>query len=95
MEFTPWVYQSNRGRGQTRHKYEQRRFQDRFRSNNTYRGRPRYVKIIEVGQDMVLIIGVVMEIIWEVIRDIGDRIIIIEWGNFRNQNYDGSKNKSY
>ena len=35
-------------------------------------------KIIEVGQDMILIIGVVMEIIWEVIGDMGDRIIIIE-----------------
>ena len=32
--------QSNRGREQTRCNYEQRRFQDRFRSNKTYRGRP-------------------------------------------------------
>ena len=39
------VYQSNRGRGQTRCNYDKRRFQDRFRSNNVYRGRPRY------GQD--------------------------------------------
>ena len=44
-QFKPQVYQSNRGRAQTRHNYEQRRFQDRFRSNNMYRGRPRY------GQD--------------------------------------------
>ena len=39
------VYQSNRDRGLTRHNYGQRRFQDRFRSSNPYRGRPRY------GQD--------------------------------------------
>ena len=39
------VYQSNRGRGQIRCNHNQRRFQDGFRSNNTYRGRPRY------GQD--------------------------------------------
>ena len=37
-QFKPQVFQSNRGRGQTRDNYEQRRFQDRFRSNNTYRG---------------------------------------------------------
>ena len=43
------VYQSNSGRGQTRCNYEQRGFQDRFRSDNnrnsTYRERPSY------GQD--------------------------------------------
>ena len=44
-QFKPHVYQSNRGRGQTKCNYEQRIFQDRFRSNNTYRRRPRY------GQD--------------------------------------------
>ena len=44
-QLEPQVYQSNRGRGQTRCNYDQRRFQDRFRLNNTYRGRPRY------GQD--------------------------------------------
>ena len=44
-QFKPWVYQSNRGRGQTRCNYDQRRFQDRFRPNNVYRGWPRY------GQD--------------------------------------------
>ena len=44
-QFKPQVYQSIRGRGQTRHNYKQRRSQDRFRSNNTYRGRLRY------GQD--------------------------------------------
>ena len=43
--FKPRVYQSNRGRGQKRCNYDQRRFQDRFISNNTYRGQPRY------GQD--------------------------------------------
>ena len=44
-QFKPWVYRSNRGRRQTGCNYEQRRVQDRFRSNNMYRGRPRY------GQD--------------------------------------------
>ena len=39
------VYQFNRGRGQIRHNYDQRRFQDRFRLNIVYRGQPRY------GQD--------------------------------------------
>ena len=43
--FKPLVYQSKKGRGQTTCNYDQRRFQDRFRSNNMYRGRPRY------GQD--------------------------------------------
>ena len=36
--FKPCVYQYNRGRGQTRCNYDQRRFQDRFRPNNMYRG---------------------------------------------------------
>ena len=36
--FKPLVYQSNRGRGQARHIHDQRRFQDRFRPNSTYRG---------------------------------------------------------
>ena len=44
-QFKPQVYQSNRGRGQTRHNYDQRKFQDRFRPNNIYKGQPRY------GQD--------------------------------------------
>ena len=34
----PQVYQSNRDRGQTGCNYNQRRFQDRFRPNNAYRG---------------------------------------------------------
>ena len=46
-QFKLQVYQSIRGRGQARCNYEQRRFQDRFRSNNSYRGRPRY------GQDYI------------------------------------------
>ena len=38
-------------------------------------------KTIEVGQDMILIIKVVMDIIQEVIKGMGDRIIItIEGG---------------
>ena len=36
--FKPQVYQSNRGRGQTRCNYYQRRYEGRFRSNNVYRG---------------------------------------------------------
>ena len=43
--FKPHIYLSNRGRGQTRCNYDQRKSQDRFRSNNAYRERPRY------GQD--------------------------------------------
>ena len=34
-------------------------------------------KVIEVGQDMILIIGVIMETILEVIRGMGGKIIII------------------
>ena len=41
-QFKPQVYQSNKGRGQMRCNFEQRRFQDRVRSNNTNRERPRY-----------------------------------------------------
>ena len=37
-QFKPRVYQSNRGRDQTRHNNNQRKFQDRFRPNNKYRG---------------------------------------------------------
>ena len=33
-------------------------------------------KITEVGQDTILIIGVVTDIIWEVIKDTWDRIIV-------------------
>ena len=45
--FNPQVYQSNRGRGQARCNYDQRRFQDMFRPNNAYRGRQDMDKIIE------------------------------------------------
>ena len=34
-------------------------------------------KTIEIGEDMILITEVVMDIIWEVIKGMGDRIIII------------------
>ena len=37
-------------------------------------------KTIEVGQDMILIIEVVKDIIWEVIKGVWDRIIIITEG---------------
>ena len=48
-QFKLQLYQTNRGRAQTKCNYVQRGFQDRFRSDNdrsnTYRGRLRY------GQD--------------------------------------------
>ena len=52
------------------------------------------VKIIEVSHNTILIIGV-MDIICEVIRDMGDRIIITEGETFRNQNYDRNRSRSY
>ena len=50
-QFKPQVYHSNRCRGQTRHNYEQRRFQDRYMSNNTEEDQG-MDKITEVGQDI-------------------------------------------
>ena len=35
-------------------------------------------KALEVGHNMILIIGVVMDIIWKVIRDMGGKIIVTE-----------------
>ena len=61
-QFKPIFYQSNRGRGETRCNYEQRRFQDGFRSKTHTEEDPGMDKITEVGQDMILIIGVVMDI---------------------------------
>ena len=40
--FKPRVYQTNRGRGQIRCNFNQRRYQGRFRSNSVYRGNLRY-----------------------------------------------------
>ena len=71
--FKRGVYQSSRDRGQNRGNY-----QGRFRYNNAYRGFQGITKILEVGQDMVPIIEVVMVIIYEVIRGMGDTIVIIE-----------------
>ena len=52
-----------------------------FNRTNTYRGRPGMDNIIEVGQDMILIIEVIMAIIREVTQDMGDKIIIeTDWG---------------
>ena len=70
--FKPQVYQSNRGRGQTRCNYDQRRFQDRFRPITHTEDDPDMDKTIEVGQDMILIIEVAMGIIQEVVRGIED-----------------------
>ena len=76
-QFKPWIYQSNRGRGQMR-----------WITNRDFRavlGQTAHTeedqgmdKIIQVGQDMILIIEVLTETIWEVIENMGDRIIIIE-----------------
>ena len=92
----PWVYQSNRGRGHMRCNYKQRRFQDRFRANNTNRGRPRY------GQDNRCrsrydsnhrgSYGYNMrnnERYWRQNNSNNRR------GNFRNQNYDRNRSMSY
>ena len=76
-QFKPQVYQSNRGRGQSRCNYDQRRFQDRFRPNNAYRDDQGMDKTTEVGQDMTLITEVVMGTIWEVIKGMEDQKIII------------------
>ena len=76
--FKPQDYQSNRSRGQTRCKYNQRRSQDRFRSNNAYRGRPRYGQdYMEARQDIILIMEVVMGITQEVIKGMRGLIITI------------------
>ena len=40
--FKPWVYQSNRGWGQTRCNFDQKGYWGRFRLNNAYRGHSRY-----------------------------------------------------
>ena len=61
------VYQPNKGRGQTRCNFRQRGFQDRFRSStagkmHTEAGQG-MDKIIEEGQDMNLVLEVIMEII--------------------------------
>ena len=62
-KFKPQVYQSNRGRGQMRYNYKQRRFKDRFGSRNTYRVDQGKDKITEVGHNTILIIGVVTDTI--------------------------------
>ena len=64
------VYQSNRGRGQTRCNYDQGRYQGRFRSNSAFRGHSRYNKIWRKDTHMILIVEVVMGIILEVVRDL-------------------------
>ena len=94
--FKPKVYQSNRGRGQTRHNYNQRRFQDRFSPNNVYKDDQGMDKTIEVGQDIVLITEVVMGIIQEVIKGMGNQTINNNRrGNIWNQNYNRNRSRSY
>ena len=79
-QFKPWVYQSNRGRGQTRCNYDQRRFQGKFRPDNAYSGWPRYGHNYRLGQGVILIIEVAMGIIQEVIKGMGGEIIAITEG---------------
>ena len=56
-QFKSQVYQSNRGRGQTTCNYEQRRFQDSLGQTIHTEETQGMDKIIEVGQDMILIRG--------------------------------------
>ena len=66
-QFKPGVYQSNRGTGQTRCNYTQRGFQDNYRSTITgtmhIEEDQGMDKIIKVGQDMTVIIWVIIETI--------------------------------
>ena len=56
------------------------------------------IKIIEAGQDMILVVEVVMGIIQEVIQGMEGIIIVIIGiirGNYKNQNYDRNRSRSY
>ena len=79
-QFKPWVYQSNRGRGQTRWNYEQREFRrglDQTTTGTIHIEEGQGMdKIIKVGQDMIWITEVIMETIWEVTKGMGDKIIL-------------------
>ena len=94
--FKSQIYLSNRGRGQTRCNYDQRRFQNRFRPNNTEDDQG-MDKNLEVGQDMILIIiEVATYIIQEVIKRYGrPNNNNNRRGNFRNHNYNRNRSKSY
>ena len=61
--FKPRVYQTNRGRGWTRHNFDQRRYQGRFRSNSRYRGNSRYNQDYRGRTRYNLAIEVVMGVI--------------------------------
>ena len=69
--FKPPVYQSSRGRGQTRHNYDQRRFQDKFRPTMCTEDDQGMDKTLDIRQHMILIIEVAMGIIQEVIKGMG------------------------
>ena len=79
-QFKLWVYETNRGRGQTRCNHEQRGFQDSLGQTITeaihIEEGQGMDKNIEVGQDMIQIIEVIMETIWEITKGMGDKIII-------------------
>ena len=78
--YKPQVYQSNRGIGQARCNYDQRRFQD-FSDQTMHAGDDLGMdKIIGVEQGMILIIEVAMGIIQEVIKGMGGQIIAITEG---------------
>ena len=65
--------------------YEQRRFQDRFRSNNTYRGKPRYDSNYR-GSYRHNMRGN---------QRYRTQNNSNRWRNFRNQNYDRNRSRSY
>ena len=69
--FKPQVYQSNRGRNQSRGNYHHR-----FR-NNAYRGHHHIIKILEVETEVTTAIGEIKDITHEAIRDIETITMII------------------
>ena len=83
--FKPRLYQSNRGRGQTKYNYDQKDFKIGLDQTVHTEGDQGMDKSIEVGQDMILIIEVAMGIIQEVVRDIGDQIITVIEGETYNR----------
>ena len=79
-QFKPWVYQSNRVEDRQDVITNREDFRTGLGQTTTgtmYREEGQGMdKIIEVGQDMILIIEVIMEIIWEVTWGIGNKLIM-------------------
>ena len=71
------VYQSNRGRGQTTHNYDQRRYEGRFSQTVCTEDIQDIIKLLGVGQDMIPIEEVVTGTIKEVVRDLVGIVIMI------------------